>query len=132
MYSTVLNPRARFTAVSFSLLTLQSRCFVARNTNSSRSQKHLARRCQRRARRDLRASYHIFHRVRSNLPKRGGQIPTTSASRSLAVKTRILRKSPAFRRIVCRESLIQFSRSRLSSFQRYRFIRRILSFFLPL
>lgn len=47
----------------------------------------------------------------------------SSTSRSHAVKRRTPRKSP-FRRIVCRDSLIQFSRSHLLSFRKYRFLRR--------
>lgn len=94
-----------FVAVSFSLLTLQSRCFVARNTNSSRSQKRLGRRCQKKLDGIYALSYFpprpikSLHRVESHL----------LLSPSFAVKTRALRKSPALRCIVCRDSLIQFS-----------------------
>lgn len=117
----------RFTAVSFSLLTLQSRCFVARNTNSSRSQKHLARQCQRSSTGFARAIIFSTASDQISPTRRIWGRANSSSSRSLAVKTRIFCKSPAFCRIVCRESLIQFSRFHFS-FRKYRFLRRLLFF----
>lgn len=61
------------------------------------------------------ARYHIFHCVRSNLSNEEDveEGKYNLLYFSFAVKMRILRKSPALRRIVCRNSLIQFSRFHL-------------------
>lgn len=119
-------PRARFTAVSFSSLTLQSRRFVARNTNSSRSQKHrLGRRCQGSSTGFARA---IIFSIASDQISPTWRLKqgSTSSSTLLAVKTRILRKSSGVSPYcLSRFSHSIFSLSLLSSFRKYHFLRRL-------
>lgn len=78
-----------------------------------------------RARRDLRVlSYFPSRPIKS----RGGcreQGSATSSSISRRKNARYSVNPPTFRRIVCRDSLIQFSRSRLCSFRKYHFLHRL-------